>query len=101
MPRRKRKQVHEEESSDVAKKQDTKEPAKMTVAELRKELQTRGLDTNGKKAELVARLEEALKGSGEDNTGMPPRAKKTKTESAGDIIEFATFVHYTHSILAS
>lgn len=93
MPGRKRKQINDKEgeSTDVAKKQESKEPAKMIVAELRKELQVRGLDTSGRKAELVPRLEEALKGTDEVDTkpsGAPPRAKKAKTESAGEIIEF-------------
>ncbi len=37
------------------------EPAKLKVVELRTELENRGLETEGKKAELVARLEDALK----------------------------------------
>ena len=39
------------------------DPSKMKVRELREELEMRGLDASGKKGELVARLEEALKGS--------------------------------------
>ena len=102
MPGRKRRQ--EEKSSDVAKKQDSKEPAKMTVAELRKELSARGLDASGKKAELVPRLKEALKGTDEEDAGpseKPPSTKKAKTESAGDfIIEFYTpRVRYMHSTI--
>lgn len=38
------------------------EPSKMKVGDLREELEKRGLETSGKKAELVARLEDALKG---------------------------------------
>ena len=38
------------------------DPSKLKVQELREELENRGLETEGKKAELVARLEEALKG---------------------------------------
>ena len=106
MPGRKRKQLDEEkESSDVAKKQDGKEPVKMTVAELRKELQARGLDATGKKADLVSRLEEALKGTDEADTGaseMPPSAKKAKTDSAGNVIEFyIPRVRYIHSSIAA
>ena len=99
MPGRKRRQVDEEEkSSDVAKQQDSKEPAKMTVAELRKELQARGLDTSGKKAELIPRLEEALKGTDKDDAGpseKPPSTKKAKTESAGDLLNFTHHVFST------
>lgn len=84
MPGRKRKQVDEDD--DVTNKQGSKEPAKMTVAELRKELQARGLDTSGKKAELVPRLEEALKGTDEGDGGPSeaPSAKKAKTDSTGN-----------------
>ena len=92
MPGRKRKQVNEEDN--VTNKQESKEPAKMTVAELRKELQARGLDTSGKKADLVPRLEEALKDTDEAEAGpseIPPSAKKAKTDSTGNkIIEFYT-----------
>ena len=100
MPGRKRKQVDEED--DVTNKKESKEPSKMTVAELRKELQARGLDTSGKKAELIPRLEEALKGTDEAHGGpseAPPSAKKAKTDSTGKkIIEFTNHVpHYMHS----
>ena len=37
----------------------------MTVAVLREELKSRGLDATGLKAVLVARLEEAMAGEGE------------------------------------
>ena len=88
MPGRKRKQIDDEEKAGSAtKKQESKEPAKMTVAELRKELYARGLDASGKKADLVPRLEEALKGTDKADAGAsgnPPSAKKAKTESAGD-----------------
>ncbi|XP_065900945.1 protein mono-ADP-ribosyltransferase PARP3-like [Dysidea avara] len=87
MPGRKRKQ---EDTTDAgaaaAASAPAKEPGKMTVAELKKELQDRGLDTSGKKAELVARLEGATSSSksGTDSTdaGKPPSAKKQKTSSA-------------------
>lgn len=55
MPPRKRKAAPEPEPvvSDL-------EPSKMKVAELKEELTKRGLDTSGKKADLVARLEKDL-----------------------------------------
>lgn len=39
-------------------------PSKMKIGELKEELEKRGLDTAGKKAELVARLEDALQSQG-------------------------------------
>ena len=95
MPGRKRKQV--DEGSDVTNKQGSKEPTKMTVAELKKELQARGLDTSGKKAELVPRLEEALKGTDEADGGpseVPPSAKKAKTDSTGN----KKIIKFTHHV---
>lgn len=59
MPPRKRKQQAAEpmaSASDV-------DPAKMKVAELKEELEKRGLDSTGKKADLVSRLEDALNSS--------------------------------------
>ena len=54
MPPRKRKEPQSSSSStDLV-------PSKLRVAELRQELESRGLDSTGKKAELVARLEAAL-----------------------------------------
>jgi len=81
MPARKRKQPTEDESTDDATK-TAKEPAKMTVTELRKELQARSLGTTGKKAELVSRLEDAMKGSDEPDSGQPPSTKKAKVDSS-------------------
>lgn len=86
MPGRKRKQqesADEAGATSTSTKQDEpagKLPAKMTVAELKKELQDRGLDTSGKKAELVARLEGASKGAASTDSGEAPKTKKQKTE---------------------
>lgn len=87
MPGRKRKQQDSTDDASAITKSDepAKKPAaKMTVAELKKELQDCGLDTSGKKAELVARLEGA-KTTGQKSTdttdsGEPSKAKKQKTE---------------------
>ena len=59
-------------------------PGKMKVAELRQALEERGLETSGKKAELVARLEAALTTGGkeeeeEEGKGGSP-SKKVKLE---------------------
>ena len=72
MPPRKRKQpaAAAEAGPSAATALD---PSKMKVAELRAELEDRGLDTSGKKAELVARLEAALGGA----------SKKAKVEEGG------------------
>jgi len=84
MPGRKRKQ-EDTTDSGAATSAPAKEPAKMTVAELKKELQDRGLDTSGKKVELVARLKGATSGkkAGTDSTdaGEPPATKKQKTST--------------------
>ena len=102
MPGRKRKQADVgSKSSDVSEKQKSKEPAEMTVAELRKELQTRDLDTSGRKVDLIPRLEEALKGTDGTEQGSsetPPSAKKAKTGRAIiDLWLYTPHVHYTHS----
>ena len=92
MPGRKRKQ---QDSTDGGGATATsteaagKPAAKMTVAELKKELQDLGLDTSGKKAELVARLEGAKganKSADSTDSGEAPKTKKQKTEPG---------IHYT------
>ena len=97
MPGRKRKQEDTTDSGATASA-PAKDPAKMTVAELKKELQDRGLDTSGKKAELVARLQGATSSSkgGTDSTdaGEPPSAKKQKTSSG--ILCVWLLVCYSH-----
>ena len=89
MPGRKRKQQDSTDdatttASKVPDEPAKKPPAKMTVAELKKELQDCGLDTSGKKAELVARLEGAKTGTQKstDSTDSdePPKPKKQKSE---------------------
>ena len=88
MPGRKRKQQDNMDDAAASKVPDepaNKPPAKMTVAELKKELQDCGLDTSGKKAELAARLEGAKSGTQKKNadttdSGEPPKPKKQKTE---------------------
>ena len=57
--KRRRKQQQEEEQDD---KPEELIPAKLTVKQLRDELDSRGLDSTGKKAELVQRLQENLDG---------------------------------------
>ena len=61
MPPRKRKQAPE---PAPAVKCDV-EPSKMKVAGLKEELKKRGLETSGKREELVSRLEKALEDYGE------------------------------------
>ena len=89
MPGRKRKQQDSTDDGAAATSkvpdEPAKAPAKMTVAELKKELQDRGLDTSGKKAELVTRLEGAKSGTQKKSTdttdsGKLPKPKKQKTE---------------------
>ena len=81
MPGRKRKQ-EDMTDSGAASSTSAKVPAKMTVAELKKELQDRGLDTGGKKAELVVRLEGAISTlKGDIDTSEPPSTKKQKSSS--------------------
>ena len=88
MPPRKRKQAARKTDADpppdppaAASSSSGLNPAKMTVAKLREELERRGLDTQGKKAELVARLQADIEAEGET---AAPAAKKTKTEVSCD-----------------
>lgn len=58
-PRRKRqKKVEQEDEEEIAEVKIN--PTSMTVVQLRAELNKRGLETGGKKAELVQRLKDAL-----------------------------------------
>lgn len=68
MPPRKRKEKVAAEGAI------TSEPGSMKLAELRQELEKRGLDSGGRKAELVSRLEAALSSTG------PSPTKKTKSD---------------------
>ena len=86
MPPRKRKRAAREPPADppatsAAAAASDLVPAKMTVAALREELDSRDLDTRGKKAELVARLEAELAGASGASKGPPP-TKKAKKEPA-------------------
>ena len=57
--------------------EDSQDLSKMKVSELREELEKRGLDASGKKAELVARLEEALKGEHYSKQASKKKKKKS------------------------
>ena len=68
----------------------------MTVAQLKKELEDRGLDASGLKAALVARYEEALVGSGGSapaadpaTTAAPAKDDDEVSMDAGDDLEDA------------
>ena len=75
MPPRKRKEPQSSTSTDVV-------PAKMKVTELRQELESRGLDSTGKKAELVARLEAAL-------PAAPPSKKGKVADPVAEETDFS------------
>ncbi len=55
-------------------------PSKMKVAELRSELQLRGLDTKGVKALLVQRLEESLLEDDDASTDVSPAPEEKEEE---------------------
>ena len=78
MPPRKRRQAARDAAPEPAATStpSSLEPGKMTVAALRQELGSRGLDSHGKKAELVARLEAELAGPSQG----PSPAKKSKKQ---------------------
>ena len=62
--------------------------AKMTVAVLREELKSRGLDATGLKAVLVARLEEAMAGEGEgEGEGAADAADAAEEEDRAEAEE--------------
>lgn len=71
MPPRKRKEKVATEG------ETTSEPSSMKLAELREQLEKRGLDASGRKAELVSRFEAALSSTG------PSPSKKPKEEESG------------------
>ncbi|CRG86624.1 hypothetical protein PISL3812_03634 [Talaromyces islandicus] len=60
----------------------TSEYEKKTVAQLQELLKARSLATNGKKAELIARLQNA------DKSAQEAPAKETKTDAAEDVIDW-------------
>lgn len=71
-PRRKRqKKVEPEDEEDLTEVKVN--PTLMTVAQLRAELSKRGLETGGKKAELVQRLKDALD---EDEPGPSKKVRR-------------------------
>ncbi|CAH1792332.1 unnamed protein product [Owenia fusiformis] len=57
------------------------EPKKLKVAELREELKSRGLDTKGNKAQLVKRLEKALKAQEEANASAADESIEMAAEA--------------------
>ena len=86
MPPRKRKQAARQKTEpDPPAAASALDPAKMTVAELREELDSRGLDTRGKKAELVARLQAELAGSG--STSPTKKSRKSKAKPKEEPVE--------------
>ena len=107
MPRRKRKQVAAKANPPPDPAPQPAEarahspagselnPAKMTVAQLREELETRGEETRGRKAELVARLQAAV----EAGDASEPPAKKTKTVRH-DIYSPAGQLHFSSFLRA-
>ena len=85
MPPRKRKQAARQDTvldpSSAAASSVSVDPTKMTVAALREELESRGLETRGKKAELVARLQAELTGSAVAQGPSPTKkARKNRSE---------------------
>ena len=80
MPPRKRKQAAREKTEQEPPASSSLQTAKMTVAVLREELDSRGLDTRGRKAELVARLEAALAAPPQAPSGGPSPTKKSRKQ---------------------
>lgn len=69
-------------------------PLKMTVAQLREELTTRGLDSSGLKPALVSRLQEAMEGkAGAGAAGAA--GEKEEDERNIDQRVITTYTHYT------
>ena len=75
-PKKGKAEAEEEEEEEGA----SLDPETMKVADLKAELQKRGLDVKGKKAELVQRLKDALDDS-TDSKSEPKTAKTAKTEA--------------------
>lgn len=60
--------------------------ADLTVAELKQELDMRGLAKSGKKADLIARLETSDNGTLADtDSAFPPKPKKARKEASPDV----------------
>lgn len=71
------------QSGVSAKRESTMEPAKLKVSELKEELSRRGLSNKGLKAELIERLEAALKG---EPVGAEPVSEPVISEPVSESV---------------
>jgi glutathione S-transferase len=70
------------EENAMADADDELDPSSLKVAELREELEERGLETGGKKADLVKRLTEALQATADAKAAAAAGAKKEDTAAS-------------------